>query len=79
VGRGDPRDQGLPGDQVPHVIGCLWPSVDWVCVELAREFCGWGLCFGRGPAGRMGQAVMAMRKTEMDMPLIWAQFVHFGA
>lgn len=29
----------------PHVVGCLWPSNDRVCVEVARVFCS--SLFGR--------------------------------
>jgi len=25
------------------------------------------------------EAVLAVRETEMEMPLAWAQFAHFGA
>ncbi|CAM1503427.1 Fc.00g082030.m01.CDS01 [Cosmosporella sp. VM-42] len=69
----------------PHVIGCLWPSIDRVCVEVAGRFYGsllrgkttrWD---GREVALALRDAVMEVRKTELRMPLAWAQFVHFGA
>ncbi|KAI0854039.1 CHAT domain-containing protein [Daldinia vernicosa] len=69
----------------PHVIGCLWPSVDRVCVEVAKRFyrslfqqraAGWE---GREVASALREAVMAAREADMKMPLEWAQFVHFGA
>lgn len=70
----------------PHVVGCLWPSVDRVCVEVASRFyrsllqrrmgTGWD---GRDIASAIQNAAMAVREAEMNMPLMWAQFVHFGA
>ncbi|CAM1508780.1 Fc.00g056280.m01.CDS01 [Cosmosporella sp. VM-42] len=69
----------------PHVIGCLWPSIDRVCVEVAGRFYGSLLrgkmtCWdGREVALALRDAVMKVRKTELMMPLAWAQFVHFGA
>ena len=68
----------------PHVVGCLWPSNDRVCVEIASGFygslfrkgTGWN---GREVASAVWEAIMAVRELEMDMPLAWAQFVHFGA
>ncbi|KAB5511380.1 CHAT domain-containing protein [Coniochaeta sp. 2T2.1] len=69
----------------PHVVGCLWPSIDRVCVEVASRFyssllgpgnSGWD---DRAVASSLREAVMAVRATEMGMPLAWAQFVHYGA
>ena len=70
----------------PHVVGCLWPSVDSVCVEVASRF--YRALFGRGEArwkdgeiaAAFREAVMAIRDDEMLMglPLNWAQFVHYG-
>ncbi len=68
----------------PHVIGCLWPSVDSVCVEVASRFyslllhrkTNWS---AREVALALREAVMAVRATEMEVPLVWAQFVHYGA
>ncbi|KAB5581191.1 CHAT domain-containing protein [Coniochaeta sp. 2T2.1] len=69
----------------PHVVGCLWPSIDRVCVEVASRFyssllrpgnSGWD---DRAVASSLREAVMAARATEMGMPLAWAQFVHYGA
>jgi len=34
---------------------------------------------GRRVAWALQEAVMAVRAQDMDMPLNWAQFVHFGA
>ncbi|KAH7131154.1 CHAT domain-containing protein [Dactylonectria macrodidyma] len=69
----------------PHVIGCLSPSIDRVCVEVAGRFYrsllrGKTTCWGdREVALALRDAVMEVRKTELRMPLAWAQFVHFGA
>jgi CHAT domain-containing protein len=68
----------------PHVVGCLWPSVDWVCVEVANGF--YSSLFGQGElrwkdgeiAAALREAVMAVRADDMGMPLNWAQFVHYG-
>jgi hypothetical protein len=69
----------------PHVVGCLWQSSDWVCVEVASAFYK-SLLQRRRPdiekpdvALALHEAVMRVREAEWDMPLIWAQFVHFGA
>lgn len=70
----------------PHVIGCLWPSNDGVCVKVAGGF--YESLLRRGTMGRDGRdvasalrdAVMAVRRTERKpRPLAWAQFVHYGA
>ncbi|KAL2152172.1 hypothetical protein VTH82DRAFT_5356 [Thermothelomyces myriococcoides] len=67
----------------PHVVGCLWPSFDRICAEVASRFyrslqrkTRWD---GRTVASALREAVMAVRETEIDMPLAWAQFVHDGA
>ena len=68
----------------PHVVGCLWPAGDSECVEVARRFYSsvlrqsW-LATGNGVASALQEAVMAVRAEDMDMPLNWAQFVHYGA
>ncbi|KAB5581230.1 CHAT domain-containing protein [Coniochaeta sp. 2T2.1] len=69
----------------PHVVGCLWPSIDRVCVEVARRF--YSSLLGRRSQGwddatvasSLREAVMAVRATELGTPLTWAQFVHYGA
>ncbi|KAK5994026.1 Small ribosomal subunit uS17B-like protein [Cladobotryum mycophilum] len=84
------QDEGIhvvSGFQVagfPHVVGCLWPSVDRVCVEVASRFYA-RLLEGRGAewcdedvALALREAVMAARAEEPNMPLNWAQFVHYG-
>ncbi|KAL2195348.1 CHAT domain-containing protein [Corynascus similis CBS 632.67] len=67
----------------PHAVGCLWPSVDRICADVASKFyeslqggIGWD---GRAVAWAVREVVLAVRKAEMEMPLTWAQFVHFGA
>ncbi|KJZ74126.1 hypothetical protein HIM_06575 [Hirsutella minnesotensis 3608] len=69
----------------PHTVGCLWPSVDRVCVDVARGF--YHSLLGRGGLGwrdadvalALNEALAAVRCTDSDMPLNWAQFVHYGA
>lgn len=70
----------------PHVIGSLWPARDDECVEVASGF--YSSLFrhegileldSRQVALALREAVMAVRAEDMDMPLNWAQFVHFGA
>ncbi len=68
----------------PHVVGCLWPSNDGVCVEVAGEF--YSSLFEQGKsrwqdgqmAAALREAVMGVRAGDMTMPLNWAQFVHYG-
>ncbi len=68
----------------PHVVGCLWPSNDRVCVEVAGEFYTTllrqgGMRWGSDEvASALREAVIAVRAKEMSMPLNWAQFVHYG-
>ncbi|KAK4244031.1 CHAT domain-containing protein [Corynascus novoguineensis] len=67
----------------PHVVGCLWPSVDRICADVASKFYeslqGGKRWDGRAVAWAVREAVLAVREAEMEMPLVWAQFVHFGA
>ncbi len=68
----------------PHVVGCLWPSNDRICVEVAGGF--YNALLGQGGmrwdnddvAAALRKAVMAIRAKEWSMPLNWAQFVHYG-
>ncbi len=66
----------------PHVVGCLWPSIDDVCVKVASEFyrlllrpgaTGWE---GGAVAAAIQGAVLSLREEYREMPLFWAQFVH---
>lgn len=69
----------------PHVIGCLWPSVDRVCVEVARGFYASLVEQGvlrlesGGIAAALHTSVMEGRAKDWKQPLNWAQFVHYGA
>ena len=67
-----------------HVVGCLWPSRDAVCVQVAARF--YGDLFSRGAVlgdrdivTALHVAVTEARESYFDQPLLWAQFVHYGA
>ncbi len=70
-----------------HVIGCLWPSPDKVCVEIAKSFyselgqSGVMEYQDRAVALALHKAVMKLCKREeyCKRPLQWAQYVHYGA
>ncbi|RMY30595.1 hypothetical protein D0864_16930, partial [Hortaea werneckii] len=68
-----------------HVVGCLWPSSDEVCVQVAREFYrALGLQDGKEVrdetvARALHAAVEKVRATRPHHPLLWAQYVHVGA
>jgi tetratricopeptide (TPR) repeat protein len=70
-----------------HVVGCLWPSSDIVCVQVAKSFYS---RLGRNGAVRYDDRVIALALHEAVVkiknsdeyrkrPLHWAQYVHFGA
>jgi len=69
----------------PHVVGCLWPAGDLECVEVARRFYSsilqksWSAMGNGEVAWALQEAVMAVRAEDINMPLNWAQFVHYGA
>jgi CHAT domain-containing protein len=70
----------------PHVIGSLWPAGDNECVDVAigcysKPFQDRGVpdIGGRRVACALQEAVMAVRAQALDIPLNWAQYVHFGA
>ncbi|KFY41367.1 hypothetical protein V495_04960 [Pseudogymnoascus sp. VKM F-4514 (FW-929)] len=70
----------------PHVVGCLWPSIDSVCVEVASEFYSSmlgngieGLVRKGGVASALRDAVLKVREENIGSPLLWAPFVHYGA
>jgi CHAT domain-containing protein len=70
----------------PHVVGALWPAGDEECVQVASHFykslfehSGVPELGARRVACALREAVMAVRDEDMDMPLNWAQFVHYGA
>jgi tetratricopeptide (TPR) repeat protein len=69
----------------PHVVGCLWPAGDSECVEVARRFYS-SVLQRSSPttengevASALQEAVMTVRAKDINMPLNWAQFVHYGA
>ncbi|OAG09323.1 TPR-like protein [Paraphaeosphaeria sporulosa] len=71
-----------------HVIGCLWPSDDSVCVAVARSFYSELSQYvaarennDRTVALALHKAVMQIRESKeyRKRPLLWAQYVHFGA
>ena len=70
-----------------HVVGCLWPSDDKVCVNIAKSFYselsqgGTAKYNDRATALALHKAVMKIRERNeyRKRPLLWAQYVHFGA
>ncbi len=70
-----------------HVIGCLWPSSDRACVEVARIFyaklgrSGKLSYDDRAIALALHESVVEIWKSDEyhKRPLFWAQYVHFGA
>ncbi|MCJ1334091.1 hypothetical protein MMC10_010798 [Thelotrema lepadinum] len=68
-----------------HAIGCLWPSVDRICADVARHFYsslvrdGALVLENREIAFALHQSIQHIRAREWKSPLNWAQFVHFGA
>jgi CHAT domain-containing protein len=69
----------------PHVVGCLWQSVDRVCLEVTKGFYsslfrqGGSHWSDRNVAMALREAVIKAREAEIGAPLNWAQFVHYGA
>lgn len=70
-----------------HVLGCMWPSDDSICVKVARSFyTSIGRRYevwkdDRAVALAMHNAVLAIQEDVeyRKRPLLWAQYVHFGA
>lgn len=71
-----------------HVVGCLWPSDDKVCVEVAKSFYSelgqdraTRFNVDRAIALALHKAVVKVRESKeyLKRPLLWAQYVHFGA
>ena len=69
----------------PHVIGCLWPLVDRVCVDVTHGFYTSPVSQGalrldsESIAAALHASIMAVRAKDWKRPLNWAQFVHYGA
>lgn len=68
----------------PHVIGCLWPTGESECLDVATRF--YSSLFQQSTAGIsdnvaviLQEAVQAIRGSQIRTPLNWAQFVHYGA
>jgi CHAT domain-containing protein len=76
---------GFQAAGFPHVIGCLWPSVDRVCADVACSFYTSltqkeGLDLGnKAIAAALQRSIIAVVAREWKQPLNWAQFVHYGA
>jgi tetratricopeptide (TPR) repeat protein len=70
---------------IPHVVGCLWSSVDKVCAEIAGSFYTRLTQQGdidvgnRTIAVALHQSVLAVAARDWRRPLNWVQFVHYGA
>lgn len=69
-----------------HVVGCLWPSSDSMCVEVAESFYSKlgrdGMEYkDRVVAAALHKAVVKVceSKEYSRRPLQWAQYVHYGA
>jgi len=70
-----------------HVLGCMWPSDDSICVKVAKSFyTNIGQSHhlwkdDRAVALAMHNAVLAIQENVeyRKRPLLWAQYVHFGA
>ncbi|EFQ99578.1 hypothetical protein MGYG_02590 [Nannizzia gypsea CBS 118893] len=71
-----------------HVVGCLWPSDDTVCVEVTKLFYSelgraGATWYGtdRSPALALHKSLVKIRESReyCKRPLLWAQYVHFGA
>lgn len=69
----------------PHVIGCLWRSNNRVCIDVAHGFYASLvkqealLLNSTDIAAALHTSLMKLRLKEWRMPLLWAQFVHYGA
>lgn len=71
----------------PHVIGSLWFSADKICVTVAEEFyrrittSNWSNVVDRDVASALHESVLRIRSQGRNSkaPLLWAQYVHFGA
>lgn len=69
-----------------HVVGSMWPAADEVCADAAKSFyehlcaeSGWQVSADDAIARHLHSATMQVREERRDEPLMWAQYVHFGA
>jgi hypothetical protein len=67
----------------PHAIGCLWPAPDDVSGNIAVGF--YRILLKKSTdsdeldvVSIFREVVMAARDEDREMPLTWAQFVHYG-
>jgi tetratricopeptide (TPR) repeat protein len=70
-----------------HVVGCMWPSNDSICVQVASSF--YSKLSRRQTLSYDDRAVaLALHKSVLEVkesqeyckrPLYWVQYVHFGA
>ena len=70
-----------------HVVGCMWPSNDSICVQIASSF--YSKLSRRQTLSYDDRAVaLALHKAVLEVkespeyckrPLYWVQYVHFGA
>ncbi|KAI6777887.1 uncharacterized protein J7T54_000025 [Emericellopsis cladophorae] len=77
---------GFQAAGFPHVVACLWPSMNDDCVSITGWF--YTSLFGPGEenmldsrriAEAMRESVVTLRSQKRKRPLEWAQFAHFGA
>jgi CHAT domain-containing protein len=68
-----------------QVIGCLWRSSDQTCLNVARGFyerlfnsrnLPWN---NRDVAAALHESILDVKDKYPRRPLLWAQFVHYGA
>lgn len=71
-----------------HVVGCLWPSYDKVCMHIAKSFYTELDEEGMSEHDRDRSVALALHKAVLQVresaehrnrPLSWVQYVHFGA
>jgi CHAT domain-containing protein len=68
-----------------HVIDHLWPPMDRICEAVASSFYlrlfwrGHTLFQDEDVATALRKSMMAVRAVDVERPLKWAQFVHYGA
>jgi CHAT domain-containing protein len=69
----------------PSVIGSMWPSADQIYIEVARLFYqnlreeGESVIVNGTVAKAIHSAIINIRHTWWMGPLLWAQYIHFGA
>lgn len=61
----------------PHVIASLWPADDGAAGQIAESFYE-ALSQGKTVAVALHFAILEYREKELDCPIEWASFVHFG-